>query len=129
MSKNNLKVFVYGTLKKGGVFSKRFDKNREKVKIGKIKGTMFSINNSFPGVVLNGKTIITGEVHEYSNAEEVERSLDNIEGFAGLEDPSNLYNKEIVEVETEDGTEICKMYTFARNLNNYSKIDSGVWEI
>ncbi len=129
MSKESLKIFVYGTLKAGGAFAGRFNKEREKVKVGKIKGTMFSINNSFPGVILEGETVITGEVHEYSNAKEVEESFDRIEGFWGVGDIGNLYNKEEVEVETENGTELCKIYTFARDLNNNSEVKSGIWEL
>lgn len=129
MSKELLKVFVYGTLKVGGRFAKRFDDLRVSNKSGKIKGTMFNISDSFPGVVLNGEDVIVGEVHEYTEPTEVEKALDRIEGFFKEGHPQNLYNKEVVEVETEDGIEKCKMYTFAPDTDKYQKIAEGTWKI
>ena len=56
MPTNTVKVFVYGTLKQGGYFAKRFDKFRLSNKLGKTKGTMFNVFNSYPGLVLTGNT-------------------------------------------------------------------------
>lgn len=124
-----LKVFVYGTLKVGGRFAKRFDDVRNNVKTGTIKGTMYNINRSFPGLVLEGDTAIVGEVHEYENAEKVEKALDSIEGYHSQDNPHNLYNKAEIEVDTADGTEVCKVYVFARETTLFPTVDTGVWEL
>lgn len=124
----NLKVFVYGTLKIGGRFAQYFNPYRVSVKKGQIKGTMFNLG-SFPGVVLNGDTIIEGEIHEYNQADSTEANLDSLEGFRGNNNSTNLYNKDIVEVTTDTGTELCKVYTFARSIEGFKKIKEGIWEI
>ncbi len=127
MSKT-LKVFVYGTLKVGGHFAGRFDDKRNTIKQGTINGTMFSIGGSFPGVVLNGNTVITGEVHEYSDPARVESALDMIEGYYAEGHDGNLYNKKTVTVKTSDGEEECMMYEFARSTDDVKEVTSGIWE-
>lgn len=127
---DTLKVFVYGTLKVGGFFSKRFDDYRLSSKEATTKGTMFDSGSSYPAVVLEGDDTITGEVHEYSNKSEVELRMDYIEGFGGSNDsPGNLYNKYEITVNTKDGSEKCIMYGFARDTNELKKVESGIWEI
>ena len=126
---NYLKVFVYGTLKVGGRFAKKFDEVRLSTKTGTIQGTMFNINKSFPGLVLGSNTDITGEVHKYKRPEEVEKAMDMIEGFRGENDPHNLYNKAEVEVETDEGVETCKVYVFARDTADFEEVVDGVWEL
>lgn len=123
-----LKVFVYGTLKVGGRFAVRFDKFRTSTKVGKIKGTMFNIFDSFPGVILKGDTVIKGEIHEYVNAKNIESQLDLIEGYKEGHD-NNLYNKRKVMAITEDGEEECIMYEFARDTTNVKKVETGEWVI
>jgi gamma-glutamylcyclotransferase (GGCT)/AIG2-like uncharacterized protein YtfP len=124
-----LKVFVYGTLKVGGKFAKNFDDVRVSVKPGTIKGTLFNIHKSFPGLVLEGDTEIAGEVHEYTNAKAVGRSLDRIEGYGGPDNKDNLYDKADIEVKTAEGTEICKVYVFAKETGNFDVITNGEWEL
>lgn len=125
---NELKIFVYGTLKVGGRFSKRFDPVRTSVKTGSIKGTLYDLG-SFPGVKLESNSIIIGEVHTYTQAKDVEAALDRIEGYFGEKHPHNLYNKRQVEVQTEDGIETCLMYEFAKDVKKFTKIKEGVWKI
>lgn len=129
ITEEKIKVFVYGTLKVGGKFARHYDPHRLSTKPGTIKGTMFDILGSFPGVVLNGETVISGEVHEYSNPEKVVPSLDNLEGFNGDNNPNNLYNKEVILVTTDEGEELCQVYTFARDTEKYKEVKTGVWEI
>lgn len=124
-----LKVFVYGTLKVGGRFAKKFDDLRVSVKPGTVKGTLFNINKAFPGLVLEGDTEVIGEVHEYENPEAVKHSLDAIEGYYGPGDSHNLYDIKEVEVVTADGTETCKVYVFAKRTDNFDVVANGEWEL
>ena len=126
---DKLKIFVYGTLKVGGAFAHRFDKFRQSTKSGRIKGTMFNIFNSYPGIKLTGNTDIKGEVHEYTNAAEVEKALDRIEGFIAPGHVNNLYDKKKVLVETENGTEECIVYEFARGTEQLTEVHEGEWVI
>ena len=125
---NELKVFVYGTLKVGGRFSPRFDAVRTSAKVGKIKGELYDLG-SFPGVKLRGDSEVVGEVHTYSNAKEVEAALDRIEGYGGPDKPHNLYEKRIVLVQTDDGEESCIMYEFSRDIEEDRIIPEGVWKV
>lgn len=125
---DTLKVFVYGTLKKGGRFASRFDEFRKSCKAGKVKGTLFSLG-SFPGIVLSGDTEVRGEVHEYNNAKNVEAALDRIEGFISPGNLHNLYEKRKVNVETATGTEECYLYEFARSTKDLDKVSTGEWEV
>lgn len=129
MKNDTLKVFVYGTLKKGGLFASRFDKFRLTNKPGKVKGTMFSVFGNYPGLVLNGETEIKGEVHEYSNAEDVEIALDRIEGFLYSGFTDNLYEKRNVVVETDDGSEECILYEYAQDVSKLTQIQDGEWKL
>lgn len=124
-----LKIFVYGTLKVGGRFAVRFNNLRLSVRPGKIKGTMFSIGDSYPGVILHGDNVINGEIHEYTDAAQVEQALDRIEGYFGEGDTTNLYHKRLVAVDTESGQEACIMYEFARDTSKYTQILEGEWQI
>ena len=123
-----LKVFVYGTLKVGGRFSKRFDASRTNAKVGKIKGELYDLG-SFPGVLLQGDSEVIGEVHTYKDAEEIEKAFDRIEGFRGTGEPHNLYEKRVVTAFTADGEESCIMYEFARHIEKDRKIKEGVWQL
>lgn len=126
---DTLKIFVYGTLKVGGAFAHRFDKFRQSTKSGRIRGTMFNVFDSYPGLKLSGDTTIKGEVHEYTNAKEVEQALDRIEGYLGLNNARNLYDKRTVLVETDDGTEECIVYEFARETTQLKEVTAGEWVI
>jgi gamma-glutamylcyclotransferase (GGCT)/AIG2-like uncharacterized protein YtfP len=128
MVSKELKVFVYGTLKVGGRFANRFDKHRTSVRVGKVKGDLYSLV-SYPGAKLGGDSVITGEVHTYTEPTEVEAALDRIEGFIGPGHKHNLYNKRTVQVDTDDGVEICTMYELAGSVNTLKKVDNGIWEI
>lgn len=129
MPTSTVKVFVYGTLKQGGYFASRFDKFRLSNKLGKTKGTMFNVFNSYPGLVLTGNTEIKGEVHVYSNAKTVEEALDRIEGFNFKGCITNLYDKQKIIVNTEDGEEECLVYIYARDVSKLEQILDGEWKL
>ena len=122
-----MKLFTYGTLKVGGYFSKMFDDIRGSVKKATIKGTMYNIDNKFPGLILQGDTTIQGEVHEYPDG--LLEDFDRIEGYLGP-GANNLYDRVQVDVILEDGTvEQAITYVFAQDPKWYNKIVSGEWKI
>ena len=130
MENKELRVFVYGTLKVGGKFAGRYDEFRKTVKKGTIKGKMFSVHNSFPGVLLNGEDTIHGEIHEYADPDgKVLSSLNRLEGFITEGNKNNLYNQRFVKVSTDEGEYECLMYEFNRPTDELSQVKTGVWKI
>lgn len=125
--KNILKAFVYGTLKVGGHFASYFDAYRIESVTGKVKGRLFNAG-AFPAAV-HGKGQISGELHTYKNGTEILSAFDQIEGFDYEGSPGNLYNREIIEVETENGTEEAIMYFFNGKTENLREIKEGVWKM
>lgn len=126
-----LKVFVYGTLKIGFRLAPLFDDVRTSVKVGKIRGSLYSLE-LFPGVVLDEKDEVIGEVHTFSQSSEVIKEvlkrMDNIEGYNPQRNPEdNLYNRKTVLVETDSGTEECFVYEYARSVNNLKRI-GNLWQ-
>ncbi len=95
------KFFVYGTLKVGGFFSKKFDKKRLSVKKATDKGTMYNITNSYPAVVFDGKYDISGEIHEYADEKEVIKLFDLIEGFIKKIILITIYNRKTITEDSE----------------------------
>lgn len=131
--KNSGHVFVYGTLKKGGYYSHGFNKERVSVTPAKmVGGTMYNLGG-FPGLVLGGNDIVNGELHLYKEFSKVVRRLDRIEGFRKQNYECNLYNKHVVEVETQDGRTVKAMVytinTHRINLKGCEKVENGTWLI
>lgn len=96
MDKDSIKVFVYGSLKKGGnVRGMQFF--QDAIHVGQAFTTagiydMLDLG-AFPGVIIDGKHDITGEV--YIVDETILAQLDAIEGYP------DFYNR--AEVETTEG--------------------------
>ena len=86
------KVFVYGTLKSGGEIRglNQFGEGASIVGKAKTKYPDYEMSDlgAFPGVFLNGKFHIQGEVWEVSD--KVLEQLDAIEGYP------DFYNKQVV---------------------------------
>lgn len=125
------KVFVYGTLKEGGHFAQEFNSVRKSSEPAEIQGTMFSVNGMYPAVILEGNTVIHGEIHEFENFERILPRLDMIEGYNELSDPPlNLYNRSIITITTLSGKTVeAWIYTFNRPTKKYEEVESGIWNI
>jgi len=110
-----MKVFVYGTLKKGRG-------NHHLLSQSKFLGTaetlpqytMVSLG-AFPGVIENGITQIQGEIYEV-NAEQLVR-LDRLEGHP------NFYRRD--EIETSEGK--AWIYLLPPEYLQHTRIASGEW--
>ena len=115
-----VKIFVYGTLKVGGYYSKQVDEYRHSSEIATLRGTLFSAEY-FPVLIKKGNNIIYGELHVYKNPKTVLSIIDRIEGFIGKYE------------ETEgcglDGECLAYVYFFAHNINGMKQIKNGKWKI
>jgi gamma-glutamylcyclotransferase (GGCT)/AIG2-like uncharacterized protein YtfP len=123
------KVFVYGTLKVGGYFSSNVSDLLLNHKPASINAIMYSIDDSYPGIIEGGNSKVKGEVHTFSDKKEALRRMDRIEGYYKEGDANNLYNRVKTTVETEDGDEEVYTYVFARSIGNYKPIKTGIWKI
>jgi len=125
-------VFVYGSLKTGGYFSKKFDSYRRGVWEARVKGILYDLG-SYPGLVLGGENYVYGELHYYDSLQEVIRELNWIEGYRGRGDSSNLYNLLSTEIEFVGGGKR-KGMLYSINLlrvevKKYRTVKSGFWPI
>lgn len=125
------KVFVYGTLLEGcgnDILLK------DSIKLCDAETTpdftMYSLCG-FPGVLLDGETVIKGEVYEVT--EDVEESLDSLEGASRKFPEAGLYRREFINLPAEncsDGEAKENVLIYIIN-NRYfsddSLIESGDW--
>lgn len=121
--------FVYGTLKEGGRFAKRFDNLRTSVRVGTVSGVNMLDLRGFPGAI-DGDGQIIGEVHEYDKVETVQQEFDYIEGYNEDSPENGLYNRRTVQVELEDGETVeATMYFFNHAKGSERVVEDGVWKI
>lgn len=128
--KNRGYIFVYGSLKIGGRFSHGFEEKRVSVRPATLKGTLYKWK--YAALALAGDRTIHGELHLYKDFSTVVRRMDRIEGFHKRNDENNLYNKNVVEVKTEDGNKT-RAITYTLNTHRISVegceiIEDGVWQ-
>lgn len=123
------KFFVYGTLKEGGFFADRFDPFRKSMEKGKIEGVEMLDLGGFPGAI-PGEGTIFGEVHEYSNEDQVLKAFDRIEGYSEHDPEGSLYIRKEVEVTLESGKKVnATMYFFNRGgTDTARRVENGIWE-
>ena len=124
-----MKVFVYGTLKEGGRFGKRFDNYRLSSEKAKLVGfDLYNISGYFPGIA-KGEGTVFGELHEFEKMDAVMGEMDIIEGFEEENPSESLFVRKVAKVETQNGEEEAYIYVFNKPLKDYKKIEKGVWEL
>lgn len=123
-------IFVYGTLKVGGYFSKLFDRKRLWSQPATIKGTLYDVGG-IPGLSLEGENIVHGELHLYKDFSFVIKHMDFIEGYSANRGYMNPYARQMAEVETSTGKHSTLLYIVNPILiRQFGKvIESGVWPI
>jgi len=127
--KNEVKIFVYGTLKMGGYYARHFDSVRIEAKPAMICGAIYD-GAPYPRLRLDKDGKVYGEIHTYREPDAVLERMDMIEGYRKGSD-NNLYNRKKVKVVLEDGSEEeAYIYEYAEDLDGRAKvIENGKWEI
>lgn len=98
-----VKCFVYGTLKVGGHYAKKFDDDRlASHEYAIVNGKLFT-NPNYPQMV-EDEGIVYGELHTYQYAEDVIARMDRIEGYREGREEQNLFNRKEVTVTFADGS-------------------------
>lgn len=123
------KIFVYGTLKIGGYYSKYIDRYRHSSEIATLRGTLFDAEY-FPVLIEKGNNVIHGELHIYKNPEIVLSIIDRIEGFIDKRSENNLFvrKKAIIQLKN-NGECLAYVYFFTHNTNGMKQIKDGKWKI
>ena len=130
--KNTGWVFVYGSLKVGGYFSRAFDRQRKFAIPASVKGTLLNLS-SFPGLILGGEKEVQGELHLYKDFHKVVREMDYIEGYRKRNDLGNLYHKQVINVKMDDYKTV-RALVYTLNTDRISTfgcaiVESGEWPI
>ncbi|MDM0074104.1 gamma-glutamylcyclotransferase family protein [Variovorax sp. J2P1-59] len=119
-------VFVYGTLRSGGLNDiARFHPKPERVADARIAGTLYDLG-AYPGAVLGGPGELFGEI--YRITPELEAQLDVLEEVKP--DDSGEYIKREVLVEPDEGGERlpCLIYEIhPQRIVGRAVISSGDW--
>jgi gamma-glutamylcyclotransferase (GGCT)/AIG2-like uncharacterized protein YtfP len=117
-------VFVYGTLRRGQSNDiNRLSPPPRFLGTAHVAATLYHLGD-YPGVVLGGPVMVTGEVYAISAS--VESSLDAIEGIT--DSPNDEYCKREIEVVVDGTGFVCLVYELnAQHAKNRPLIESGDW--
>jgi gamma-glutamylcyclotransferase (GGCT)/AIG2-like uncharacterized protein YtfP len=120
-------LFVYGTLlDKRNKFSFYLNKNCRFYNNGRFKGRLYDIGE-YPGAIAdsNSTGYIYGSIVLINSPVKVLKQLDDYEGFSDDQQQPNLFIREILEVETENGAINCWVYLYNLPVYGLRIIESG----
>lgn len=119
-------VFVYGTLLKDDSNHRLLAYAKQVAESARTKGKLFDTGFGYPAIMRHTDEYTHGELYEVDD--ETLRHLDELEDYIGENDPANLYDRIIQEVETEHGTRQAYVYLAGPLLNKLEKeILGGDW--
>ncbi|MDG1070659.1 MAG: gamma-glutamylcyclotransferase [Akkermansiaceae bacterium] len=116
-------IFVYGALRKGASNDWRM-KGARWLGPAEVAGTLVKVD-WYPGLVLEGGSVVLGEVYEVGS--ELINELDEFEGI-GLEDERNgEYHRVKAEVSFEGESLNVWIYEWLKGVEGYPVVESGDW--
>lgn len=120
-----MRLFTYGTLKKGGKYHAFLNGAERVADQASVKGTLYDTGLGYPAMSLEHSNDVYGEVYEVP--EELWASLDELEDCTGS--PDDLYEKK--NVPTYVGTEIWNTIVYVAKDEALLKqqIASGTWDV
>lgn len=124
-----VKIFVYGTLRKGMYNYDLYLKDKNSFRsYGYVKGTLMTLKDrKYPALLLEGNDYILGEIHEVD--EKFVSSLDDLECYFGENDIRNEYNKIMCDIynDKKNIIEQIPVYVYNdRNSNFASLLDKVI---
>lgn len=127
MSEADLRVFVYGTLRRGcsSGAHRRYLGDADFIGNGKVKGQLYQVD-IYPGLVLDSDDHwVLGDVYQLPNKTTL-AALDDYEGVGSAFEEPHEYRRQLVEVVLETGERL-KAWTYIYNwpLNNLAPIAGG----
>lgn len=116
------KIFVYGTLRKGMYNYDLYLKGKNSFRrFGYVKGKLMTLKEKkYPALLLEGDTLILGEVHEVDS--KFIDVLDELESYFGENNPSNEYNKVICDIYDINGKIIDRIPVYVYNADNMENV-------
>lgn len=121
-----MKMFVYGSLKKGGKYHSYLDEATLFAEHAVANGVIYDSGLGYPAAVLSEPGKITGEI--YDIPEELWPALDDLEGYTGGAE-TDLFDKVTATVES-NGDEIEAIVYVAKDPKLLkTKVPGGVWDV
>ncbi len=117
------KVFVYGTLKKGGHFHDVL-RGAHFIGEGAVEGQLYDLG-TFPGLVQEGGEV-KGELYELGGGVTLER-LDHLEGFFAQSPHKSLFVRKQRNIEVGGEEHLAWVYYFNMDVSEREKIE--VWNV
>lgn len=120
-------LFVYGTLlNEQNEFAIYLKQNCKFYAHGKFKGKLYDLGE-YPGAILDesGVNYIYGDILELKNTIDVLKNIDKYEGFGEDEEQPNLFVREMIGVETDNGLINCWVYLYNLPVDGFRLIESG----
>ncbi|MGF7078151.1 gamma-glutamylcyclotransferase family protein [Mucilaginibacter sp. UYCu711] len=119
-------LFVYGSLLNAdNEFANYLKNNATFYSTGRFKGRLFDIGE-YPGTITGTSDdyYITGSIFRLTSAEALV-ILDDYEGFGQEQDQPNLFIRDLLPVETENGSLDCYVYLYNLSVDGLLEISSG----
>lgn len=125
-----IKIFVYGTLKKGFKLDGQCTTKRKHIiKNVNTSGTLFNLG-PFPGAKFNTKNVVIGEIHIFEDIKNTLQQMDYIEGYDSKNKINSLFIRRKINVFNKNNKKI-KAYAYEFNFDKYNikkfQIKSGIW--
>lgn len=116
-----LPIFVYGTLMVGERnYIDVLHDNLMHYQNAKAKGTLYYYKKEDYPALMRGNHWIEGQLFYVTKLQDVLKPLDKIEGYISKSHPDNMYDREIIEVVTDDGQHL-KAYAYMINPNLFQQ--------
>ncbi len=127
------RVFVYGTLKPGGLYWPGFCEGRVRaVREARVRGRLYGLDPGYPALRLGGSEWVRGVVLDLADPG-VLRGIDRLEGFEpGRDEQRNEYTRRRVEAFDPGGGSLGPVWTYEMDTDKIQAsggrlIPDGVW--
>ena len=119
-------LFVYGTLMSGEVRHGELSPHIESIQDGSMHGVLYDLDH-YPGIK-TGEGLVYGELIKMNDVESCLNTMDSIEGFYGYGNKNSLYERTIVQVQTNQGVQWAWTYVYSGHVEENTRIKSGQWK-
>tara|TARA_R100000027_G_scaffold61057_1_gene52187 strand:- start:21883 stop:22317 length:435 start_codon:yes stop_codon:yes gene_type:complete len=129
----DLRVFVYGTLKPGGFYWQRFCEGKvDRWWPARTRGEVYHLPIGYPASVFGGDCWIQGVVLEMKDIEAM-KGLDSLEGFDPYRTVGNDYRRLRVEVFDLESDRVDRVWSYEMDLRKIVgqggiRVESGNWQ-
>ena len=118
-------LFVYGTLMPGQSRYSQLEPYVRSQQQASVRGKLHHLGG-YPGMKF-GDGLVHGQLMEREKVEACLERMDSIEGFLGFGRKDSLFNRTIVQVQTEQGIVWAWTYVYAGDVVDDSIIEHGRW--